>query len=365
MDDSIISDSIIDLKNHLSGICIDEKLANRQLIIFGASSGGIYLKNFLGLSGYVINNYCDNDQKKWGNFIDGIKVVRPCDLFNLKQGNILVCIASNWAREIAAQLEQMGIEYLDLTNWSDRWKASFDPELINTNVGLIEKTYRLFEDKYSKACYQSVLKYRLTMKPEVLCLSDYEQYFHPLVKPEEEEVIIDGGAFDGITAQRFNLALKDNCTIYSFEPELKNWEALQNKIEKLGLSTVKAVKLGLWDQDSQSFLNIESDSGLGFYIDLNGTQRISLTSIDSFVKRESVIPDLIKLDIEGSELKALQGAVDTLKSYRPKLITSIYHKPGDLWEIPLYIDSLDCGYRFYLGHHSQNVTETVLYCRAD
>jgi len=360
-----MDDSIIDIKNHLTGISIDEQLANRQLIIFGASSGGIYLKNYLGSRGYVINYYCDNDEKKWGTLIEGIEVIRPYDLINLKQGNIFVCIASNWAREIALQLKQMGIEYLDLTNWSDRWKASFDTELINNNFGLIEKTYRLFDDQYSRACYQSVLKYRLTMKPELLCLSDYEQYFHPLVKPEEDEVIIDGGAFDGITALRFSLALEGNCTIYSFEPELRNWKALQDRIAKHGLTQVKAVKLGLWNQDSHSYINNDSNSGLGFYVDENGTQRIGLTSIDSFVNRESIIPDLIKLDIEGSELKALQGAVDILKRYRPKLITSVYHKPGDLWEIPLYINSLDCGYRFYLGHHSQNITETVLYCRAD
>lgn len=44
-----------------------------------------------------------------------------------------------------------------------------------------------------------------------------------------------------------------------------------------------------------------------------------------------------------------------------KLAISLYHKPEDMTEIPLYIQSLVPEYKFYVRHHSNCYTETVFY----
>lgn len=67
------------------------------------------------------------------------------------------------------------------------------------------------------------------------------------------------------------------------------------------------------------------------------------------------------MDIEGSELEALKGAVHTIQRDKPKLAICIYHKPEDMTEIPLYIKSLVPEYKFYVRHHSNCWTDTVLY----
>lgn len=340
----------------------DQELADHQLVIFGAGAGGKILKKFLESRNIRINLFCDNDQNKWGKYIDGIEVLKPGDLLKMNQENLLVCIASNWAADIARQLTGLGISYLDLTNWKERWKDNFDPGLINDSLESIEEAYLLLEDEDSKSTIFSILKYRLNLDPKVLYLANYEQYFHPLVKPQPGEVIFDGGAYNGSTAVKIIKQLDGDCKIYAFEPELNNWNALQEQIQKLALNQVKPVKAGLWDDNVQGFINIDSDTALGHHVDKKGTQQIQLISIDSFVEQEKIWPDLVKMDIEGSEKNALKGAIGTIKKCKPKLIICLYHQPGDLWEIPLFLASLGCKYRYFLGHHSQNITETVLYC---
>ncbi|HXX63559.1 MAG TPA: FkbM family methyltransferase, partial [Bacteroidota bacterium] len=71
--------------------------------------------------------------------------------------------------------------------------------------------------------------------------------------------------------------------------------------------------------------------------------------------------NLIKMDIEGAELPALRGAEATLRRFRPKLAICAYHRPDDLITILPYLQSLDLGYRFTLGHYSIHAEETVLF----
>lgn len=73
----------------------------------------------------------------------------------------------------------------------------------------------------------------------------------------------------------------------------------------------------------------------------------------------------MKLDVEGEELNTLKGAFDFIYLYKPFISVCIYHKPVDLWEIPLFIHENFPHYKLYLRHHSKGKFETILYAVPD
>jgi hypothetical protein len=72
-------------------------------------------------------------------------------------------------------------------------------------------------------------------------------------------------------------------------------------------------------------------------------------------------PTYITMDIEGSEIEALKGCEQTIRKHKPALAISVYHRISDLWNVPLYIESLGVGYKMYLRNYTGYPAETILY----
>ena len=313
------------------------------MIIFGASNAGRRLKKILEAKGLKIDYFCDNDIKKHGIVIDGIKVLNPSRLKNRPH----IVIASMWVKDIAVQLEEMGI-----TNWSssDEWllKDHFNLKL---DLKKIKRFFDLLKDKPSGEVLRRIVNYRLGLV-RLVDSSPYPAYFHPEVRPEKEDVVIDGGAHTGDTAPAF---AKAAMKVFSFEPEEETYKKLARNVSSL--DNVFPEKAALWNKDGYLSFKVVSCSGSS-HVSFWGKKRVKAVALDTFVKEA----DLIKLDVEGSEERVLMGAKRLLK-LRPKLQVCIYHKPRDLWEIPLLIKKLNPDYEFYLGHHTATIMDTVLYAR--
>ena len=152
------------------------------------------------------------------------------------------------------------------------------------------------------------------------------QYFDlPEMKKaqKKQEVFIDGGAYDGETTVFF----KDWCGGSGFSYV---WEADGNNIEKcitkLGRNTddYKLIPKGMWSKETKMRLNA---NGTGSNLSSDGDILIETSTIDIECERPVTF---IKMDIEGSEVEALRGALNTIKNNRPKLAISIYHKLSDI-----------------------------------
>lgn len=187
---------------------------------------------------------------------------------------------------------------------------------------------------------------------------DEWQYFDlPQMQPEKDEVFIDGGCFDGGNAQRFiKWAGGDFKAIYSYEPDSGNYANCQKRLEEIAAGKYQLIDKGLWDTTTELHFAMDNDGGSA--ISENAESVVEVTSVDQSVSDEVTF---IKFDIEGAEVKALEGARKQITENKPKLAICVYHKPEDIYSIPELILEMNPDYKFYIRHYSLNEWETVLY----
>lgn len=183
----------------------------------------------------------------------------------------------------------------------------------------------------------------------------------------EEEVFIDAGCFDGGTVADFfswirEFGVTGRC--YALEPVPEMYDTIVERGRKENWKDVVICNCAAWDKKESIFLtkNKKEDGIIwgGSYVGESGETIVNGETIDSIVNKDERVT-FIKMDIEGSELRALHGAKDIIVRDKPRLAISIYHKLWDVFEIPEYILSLVPDYRLYIRQYSADFTETVLY----
>ena len=286
------------------------------------------------------------------------------------------------------------------SRWPDNWKSFFKehladlPELTkklkrgldDESDQLVNKVLELHQNILVTGEYQKDVKYseRLLFHPKDLLIRDEvsnavneakTKYRLPIDKYEEtvffyrcglyflseridiesafkHKIVVDGGGFIGDSA----LILSElNCDrVIVFEPDPKNLESLQKALNDNNIQADKVAieRLGLGSVDKVERL-IQNNSGSSFYNDKQwssdlDTVDVPVTRLDSYTSDSEKAIGLIKLDIQGLELEAIQGAIETIKRDRPVLAVSVYHTAKDFFGVKTLIDEQIGGYRFII-----------------
>jgi FkbM family methyltransferase len=189
------------------------------------------------------------------------------------------------------------------------------------------------------------------------------------IQPEPGDFVVDGGACFGDTAVLFACSVGNTGRVFSFEPLPVHLEVVKYNVHQNGLTDrVRIIPAGVGETTNNIGTidqRLSGTSNPGF--SMRGLEAlVPILSIDDMVKNEGAKSiDFIKMDVEGFELSALKGAAETIGKYKPKLAISLYHKPEDFLEIPMYLKSKYPFYRFYLDHYTIHNEETVLYATAN
>ena len=238
------------------------------------------------------------------------------------------------------------------------------PSFVRENREFLETFYDDLPDRCSKDSFVAYLlsKTRQDMKylPPVF---DKMQYFpQGMFAFSDQESYFDCGAFTGDTIAAFLHATGGRYRhIWAAEPDGANHQALLGYVKEAGLTAIDVIRKGIYAhagtlpfRESGTMLSMLSE-------DAGNT--IEVDTIDHLADGRPVT--YIKMDVEGAELQALHGAEQTIRTFRPALGISIYHKQRDLIDIPRYIKQIVPEYTFRFRVHKKLAIDTVLYAKID
>lgn len=176
--------------------------------------------------------------------------------------------------------------------------------------------------------------------------------------PRQGLRFVCGGAFDGDTLLSLRAAGCSFEAVAAFEPDSANFERLTGRLKITHVAdTLLLEQSGLGQCSKQVRFRSQREGSSAVTED--GDSVINIVSFDE--KFPDFFPSYIKLDIEGAESDALLGMTRTIDMSRPALAVCVYHKPSDLWEIPLLVDKLLPDSDFYLRAHAWSGFDLVLY----
>lgn len=172
--------------------------------------------------------------------------------------------------------------------------------------------------------------------------ADY--YDLDLVKCDDQEVVVDLGAWIGDSVEGYINAYGKYSKIYCYEIDASSMEEMKknlnqySNIEYRNKAVGSKKSMGRYTLcNPQSTINKVTEDRTG--------EAIEIVSLDEDI-REKIT--LIKMDIEGAEQEALRGCTRHIREEKPKLLISVYHSNEDMWKIPKMIFDMNEEYRFYL-----------------
>ncbi len=196
-------------------------------------------------------------------------------------------------------------------------------------------------------------------------INRYRQYFVErggvCLAPRAGETVLDCGACVGDVAAVFAMHVGEGGQVHMFDPmpahvafchlqkELNPHMASRMHVVPMAVGALSNGLPPLADASGKIKPNATPDGSFPF------------VSIDDYVRSNDIRVDVIKMDIEGGEGSALDGAVETISKFRPRLMISAYHRTDDLWVLREQIQRIRPDYRFHFGHHTPVQWESVLY----
>lgn len=217
-----------------------------------------------------------------------------------KKVRILLCVDLGWFFRFTLKRSVIYLDYL----FSLSWGRNFWPVVVD------DIEIRL---SFNNSYQHNIAKLLARRKHEFHLLELWKSVC------EERQIVADIGGYNGIFGLISAIA-NPKSTVYIFEPDIKCFKQIEDNISLNKLKNVIVVPLAVWDKTQQLFFTINAETG-GSIVSLGSS--IQACKFDDYFK-DKVPPSLIKIDIEGSELRALRGMQGILSRLQTRVLVEIH-----------------------------------------
>ncbi|WP_164921534.1 FkbM family methyltransferase [Rhodopirellula baltica] len=154
-------------------------------------------------------------------------------------------------------------------------------------------------------------------------------------------VVFDVGANFGITSLVADGAVRDGGTVVAFEPSAQNLKVLEFNMNASAINPFRVERFCVGDHEGMTDFYLLGGDGMHTSNSLNFGQeagheithvkpdqttivQVPIRTLDAYCSNTGLVPDVIKIDVEGAELQVLRGAYQTLLKHRPKLMIGVH-----------------------------------------
>jgi FkbM family methyltransferase len=350
---------------------------DKPLVLYGAGNLGRMAADYFRKIGVNIqfvvdvNPFVHRDDIFW----EGIPIVSPEEVSSTDKSSVLlaVCISTLALTPIFKSLIEQGwddiIPFYDIAEaYRDHHPLSngwFLEKMAQKDIAQIEWVIARWFDDISRAHHLQFLAWR-SLREEwffsgaPVTLDD--RYFIKTVKDilHDHETFLDIGAHHGEVSIRFSIITDGKFNkIFAIEPDDQN-----RKLLRINFADC-------FDPDDKNKVHVlnnvigENECICKMYDGLDyasqvcefGEKTVNVHTIDKM----GILPTFIKLHLEGGELSALKGGIQTIRKTRPIIVATTYHNKLGLWEFPQWIMNSLIDYRFYMRLHGWCGTGLVVY----
>lgn len=187
-----------------------------------------------------------------------------------------------------------------------------------------------------------------------------EQYFEAFLDLRPGDWFVDAGGFDGATTADFFAYCPQAGGAWFFEPSPSNMALARERLPLELQARMRFMPVGLADRACE--LRFDSRAGSASMVSDSGDLVLPMDTLDALVDTPV---HLIKMDLEGGELAALQGARRHIAEDHPTLAIACYHAAADLRRITDFVLGIRSDYALRLRHYTEGWSETVLFFLPD
>ncbi|MGA7326115.1 MAG: FkbM family methyltransferase [Rhodomicrobium sp.] len=217
---------------------------------------------------------------------------------------------------------------------SFRWLGEHVPGARALHAGCREPYYRCLEMLFPHGVQTSLAHgCQVRLHPRFLGMMPYryepevsgilDSYLHPGM------TVLDIGAHVGLHTLRFGQRVGADGCVLAVEPSPANAAQLRKHLEWNGLGNTTVIESAIGESRGQTefvFRPDAMDPG-GFAntlaYDVGGSRtQVRVTTIDDLCRE--LVPDVIKIDVEGAELLAIRGGEKTLRAHAPVLLVAVH-----------------------------------------
>ncbi len=160
---------------------------------------------------------------------------------------------------------------------------------------------------------------------------------------QEGSTVFDIGANVGLHSFFCNKNIR-NTTVHAFEPFADNQAYFKEVVRINQLQHIHLHPFAVGEKDGTAYFEQGHSNFTGKVSQQKAGVKIDIIQLDSWINKNGIIPDFLKIDVEGHESQVLKGAAELLRRQTAIFLIEL-HSPEQDAEVAQLLD--DSGYEFY------------------